>query len=294
MKYSFFSFFTKLTLAASAAVSLAGCDDPELPEAKPDTTASTLTGRYSLVNVSPGSGDAQLRSIDNVPVTTPQPVVPYLGTGAYTPVTSGQRLLLFSTTNNLNSSLIPARNAFNSNASYTVFLTDAATRASSATDQGGARSVVLTDNLAAPSANRARIRFVNLSPSYSAGADSLGLYTITSPSTTGATAPNRYLFAPIGRSYRSTTFTVPAVAATATTPGRASRSLNFANFTDVPAGTYTFQVRRSATAASNASQVIIQATPLTFASGKIYTIYSRGTNASMSATPLGISVVQHN
>ncbi|MCB2379705.1 DUF4397 domain-containing protein [Hymenobacter sp. BT635] len=302
MNYSIPSFFTKLTLAATVATALVSCEEPEYPAAKPETTPTTLTGRYLVVNAAPGAGDAQLKSVDNTALTTLPAPVSYLAQSAYASITAGQRLLLFSTATNLNNNLIGARNGFNSNSSYTVFLTDLPTRASSATDQGGVRSVVLSDNLAAPASGRARVRFINLSPSYSSGADSLGLFTITSPISATPPVPpanvialpNRYMFAPIGRSYRTTTFTIPAVLATATTPARASRTLNFANFTDIPAGAYSFQVRRSDKITNNASQVIIPTTALTFASGKIYTIYSRGTNAANSATPLGLSTVLHN
>lgn len=295
MTYSLPSFFTKLTLAATVATALVGCEEPEYPAAKPETTATTLTGRYLVVNAAPGAGDAQLKSVDNVALATPPAPVSYLAQSAYASITAGQRLLLFSTANNLNNSLISARNGFTSGSNFTIFLTDLPTRASSATDQGGVRSVVLSDNLTAPASGRALVRFINLSPSYSSGADSLGLFTIASPApTANPTRINQYLFAPIGRSYRATAFTIPAVLATSTTTARAARSLNFANFTSVPAGAYTFEVRRSANITTNRSQVIIPATPLTFAAGKIYTIYSRGTTGATSTTPLGLSTVLHN
>ncbi|WP_046246689.1 DUF4397 domain-containing protein [Hymenobacter terrenus] len=276
MKFSFVSLFTKLTLVASASCALVSCDEPEYSEAKPITTASTAQGRYQIVNAAPGAGNAQLLSIDNVALPTAPAPIPYLGTAAYTNISAGQRLLLFSTATNLNSQQIPSRSAFNTGSSSTIFLTDIPTRASTSTDQGGVRTVVLPDNLAAPTnAANAKVRFINLSPSLTAsGANGFGLFNVSN---------STFLFAPTGRGYRATSYTpasVPGAPAPVTT--------NFANFTEVVPGTYTLEVRATVTATPN-----VAAQPITFATGKIYTLYTRGV-ASSTATPLGISMVTHN
>ncbi|SHL53382.1 DUF4397 domain-containing protein [Hymenobacter psychrotolerans] len=293
MKFLSSSLFAKLTLAASAAAVLTGCDDPDYPTPSPVTASTVSAARVLVVNASPGSQTSTI-TIDNV--ASGQSVGYLSSTTGYFAVPAGQRQIGVVSPNNVkyaNGEVAPGvvRQQFASGSSYTVFSTDAPTRAASGSDIGGMRAIALSDNLSAPAAGRARVRFVNLSPSYSAGVDSLGLYTLVSPD---PAAIGKFLFAPIGRTYRSIAFTVAAVAATPTTPARPARSLNFANFTDIPAGTYSFDVRRSPRAAANPSQVIIPATALTFASGKIYTVYSRGTNATGSATPLGLSVVTHN
>jgi hypothetical protein len=276
MKISFVSLFTKLTLVASASWALVSCDDPEYATPTPIATASTAQGRYQVVNAAPGAGNAQLLSVDNVALAPQPAAIPYLGVAAYTNISAGQRLLLFSTATNLNNQQIPSRSAFNTGSSSTVFLTDIPTRASSSTDQGGVRTVVLTDNLAAPAnAANAKVRFINLSPSLTAsGANGFGLFN---------TGTNAFLFAPTGRGYRSTSYTPPTV------PGSPTpATTNFGNFTEVAAGTYFLDVRATATSTPN-----IAVQPITLVAGKIYTLYTRGlTNNATS--PLGISIVTHN
>jgi hypothetical protein len=275
MKISIASLFTKLTLASSIATILVGCDEPQYDEPKPIATASTAQGRFQVVNAAPGAGNAQLQSIDNVALTMPFAPLPYLGVATYSNIPAGQRLLLFSTATNLNNQQIAARSGFNTGSSSTVFLTDLPTRASSATDQGGVRALVLADNLAAPAMGRARVRFINLSPSLTAsGANGFGLLN---------TATNAFLFAPTGRGYRATSYTPPAVQGMP-----APSTTNFANFTDIAAGTYTLDVRATATATPD-----VAAQALTFASSKIYTVYVRGVRGN-ATTPLGLSVLEHN
>ena len=213
MKFSFSSTFTKLTLAAATVASIASCDDPEYPTPTPATAPSTSQGRYLVVNAAPNSGNSQLVSIDNVNVTTPPAAVPYLSTSAaYTNISAGPRLLLFSAPTNLNNQLIPARATFGTNTTSTVFLTDLPTRAASGTDLGGIRSVVLSDNLAAPAAGKAKIRFVNLATSGTYGIFVTGI----SPATP------LFPVAPT-RSSRGTTTTING------------STFNFANFIEVDA-----------------------------------------------------------
>ena len=278
MKSLFSSFFTKLTLLATSAAVLVSCDEPNYPDAAPITTASTAQARYQIVNAAPGAGNAQLLSIDNLAPATAFAPLPYLSSATYANLSAGQRLLLFSAATNLNNQQVVLRNAFSTGSNTTVFLTDIPTRAASGTDPGGVRTLVLTDNLAAPSTGRSRVRFINVSPSLTAsGANGFGLYLTAT--TTSATI-NSFLFAPTGRGYRATSYTVPNSSPAQTT--------NFANFTDVAAGSYTLDVRASATATPDVAPQV-----LTFASGKIYTVYVRGLRGN-ATTPLGLSVIEHN
>ena len=269
MKFSFNSFVPKLTLAAALVGTLAGCDDPEYATPQAITTASTAQARYQVVNAAPGGNNAQLLSIDNVAPATAFAPIPYLGTATYSSLSAGQRLLLFSVTGNLNNQQLAVRPTFNTGSSSTIFLTDSPTRPASGTDPGGVRSVVLADNLSAPAAaTDAKIRFVNL-----ATTGTYGIYNTTA-------TPAASLFSAVpfraSRAITNTTTTTPAV------------TTNFANFTDITAGTYTLEVRSNATTTLPGTQLTT-----TFAPGKIYTLYVRGT-ASNATTPLGISVVTHN
>ena len=274
MKFSFNSFVPKLTLAAALVGTLAGCDDPEYATPQAITTASTAQARYQVVNAAPGGNNAQLLSIDNVAPATAFAPIPYLGTATYSSLSAGQRLLLFSVTGNLNNQQVAVRPTFNTGSSSTIFLTDSPTRPASGTDPGGVRSVVLTDNLSAPAvATNAKIRFVNL-----ATTGTYGIYNAT-------TAPATSLFSAVpfraSRAITNTTTTTPAV------------TTNFANFTEVAAGAYTLDVRASATAPATPTPIAGTQLQTTFAPGKIYTLYVRGT-AGNATNPLGISVVTHN
>ena len=274
MKFSFVSLVTKLTLATSVAGALVGCDDPTYPAPSPIETASTAQASYQIVNASPGGNDAQLLSIDNSAPTSAFASIPYLGIATYASLPAGPRLLLFSVTGNLNSQQVAVRPIFNTNTNTTVFLTDSPTRAASGTDPGGVRTVVLADNLAAPTvATRAKIRFVNLSSS--------GTYGIFN-ATTVPTATSLFSAVPTRR-FRDIIFTTPAVA-----PSTTPTVTNFANFTEVPAGPYTLDVRSTATTPLAGTQRVI-----TLIAGKIYTLYTRGV-AGNANTPLDISVVTHN
>lgn len=268
MKFSFVSLVTKLALATSVAGLLAGCDEPTYPAPSPIATASTAQARYQIVNAAPGASAAQLLSIDNV-ASSLAAIPAFLGTVPYATLPAGPRLLLFSVAGNLNSQQVVLRNAFNTNSNTTIFLTDAPTRPASGSDLGGVRTTVLTDNLAPPAvATNAKVRFVNLAPS--------GTYGIFNTTTVAA---GTSLFSAVQfRRYRDVTFT----------PTGTTTTTNFANFTDVPAGPYTLDVRSVATTPlANTRQTI------TLAEGKIYTLYVRGI-ANNASTPLGISVVTHN
>lgn len=301
MKFSFASFFTKLTLATSVAGALVSCEEPEYPTPSPVTESTVGQARILVVNAAPGS-QGVTTTFENQPFGT---LTPYLGSpvSTYTTANAGLRLFVFNDPANIpanpsnyptvgtppaaapqvNTSAKPfvLRSSFAGGTSYTVFLTDQPTRpfvfpVTPTSDQGGIRTVTLTDNLAAPAAGRAKVRFVNLSPSFGGGADSLGLYN---------TATNRFLFRPIGRTYRATSYTVPN--------SNPARTTNFANFTEVAAGTYVFDVRRGLVTAPNTLRVEFTPQSFNFEAGKIYTVYTRGIRSS-STTPLGISVVQHN
>lgn len=288
MKFSFVSLFTKLTLATSVAGALVGCDEPTYPTPTPVTESSVGQARVLVVNASPGS-QGVVTTVDSSPFGA---TAPYLGTAAvaYTGVSAGQRLFLFNDPANIPATpttapagtapittprTLVSRTAFLGGTNYTVFLTDAPTRAyafpvTATSDQGGIRSVTLTDNLAAPAvATNAKVRFVNLAPS--------GTYGIFNTTTVAAGVS---LFAAVPtRAYRAITNT-----STATPPV----TTNFANFTEVAAGTYKLDVRSVATTALAGTTQDI-----TLVAGKIYTLYTRGI-AGNSTTPLGISVVTHN
>lgn len=266
MKSSFFSVFNKLALTAAVATTLVGCGDPEYATPEPVTTGSLASARVLVVNASPGS-QASAVTIDNVSTGQSINYLSAVSTG-YLAVPLGQRQIGIVSPNNVTNAagaVNPGvvRQAFATGISYTVFSTDAPTRTGSGTDLGGIRAIALTDNLAAPAAGRAKIRFVNLSSS-----GTYGIFNSVTQAALFSSAPTR--------AYR------------AISAGSGTSAVNFANFTEVNGGTYTLDVRSTATTPiANTQQVV------TFATGRIYTLYVRGV-ANNATTPLGISVVQHN
>ncbi|WP_084708605.1 DUF4397 domain-containing protein [Hymenobacter norwichensis] len=266
MKFSFVSLFTKLTLATSVAGVLIGCDDPEYDTPKPETTTTLSSARVLVVNASPGSQAATI-TVDNASVNQTVSYLSSPSTG-YLQVPVGLRQVGVVVPNNVkdaSGNVLPGvvRQQFAAGSSYTVFSTDAPTRAGSGTDLGGVRAIVLNDNLAAPAANKAKIRFVNLSSS--------GTYGIFNSVTQAS------LFS-----------AVPTRAYRLTNNGTTATSTNYANFTEVDAGSYTVDVRSAAT-----TPLAGTGQALTFTAGKIYTLYVRGV-AGSTTTPLGVSTVLHN
>ncbi|GAA4354521.1 hypothetical protein GCM10023185_16460 [Hymenobacter saemangeumensis] len=285
MKLSFASLFTKFTLATAVAGTLAGCDEPEYATPSPVTTSSVGQAQVLIVNASPGTQGVTITR-DNAAFGM---ALPYLGmstTRSYTAMPAGQRLFIYNDPANIPATPTTApagtppittarslvsRTSYLGGTSYTIFLTDAPTRAyafpvTSSSDQGGIRSITLTDNLNAPAAGNAKIRFVNLSPS-----GTYGIYNSVTMASLFSAVPNR--------AYRATTNTSTAMPPVTT---------NFANFTEVAAGSYTLDVRSTATTPIVGTQQVF-----TLAAGKIYTFYTRGI-ANNTTTPLGISVVEHN
>ena len=291
MKFSFVSLVTKLTLATSVAGALAGCDDPTYPTPTPVSESSVGQARVLVVNAAPGTTGVGI-TLDNTAFGTP---LPYLGVSAATSVPAGLRLFIYSEPTNIPATPtvtpapvtplpvvtvarpVVARTAFLGGTNYTVFITDVPTRAYAApitttSDQGGIRTLTLTDNLAPPAvATSAKIRFVNLAPTATGGSTTYGIYNFPAGTPLFAAAPTR--------AYRAVSSTSTATPPVTTT---------FANFTEVPAGPYTLDVRSAPTAPLAGTQQVI-----TLVAGKIYTLYTRGI-AGNATMPLGISVVTHN
>jgi len=270
--------YIHLALAAVGALTLmTHCDRPEYPEPTPSAEASTARANVLFVNAAPGAPALNLL-VNNVQVAQ---AVPFPGYQAgYTPVgvgalqlrgkaangtiggTLGTNDLLFraGATNNNNFTFVSGRN-------YTVFVTDTLARPrpttpAGTTDPGGLRFLVVEDNLAAPAAGKAKVRFLHLAPN----APSVGVYN---------TLTNQVLFP--NRAFR------------ATSTGTGATAVNFASFTEVDAGIYSLDVRTSATSAP-----VLAVPGVAFEAGKIYTVYAHGLLNGAGPLALGAGVVVHN
>ncbi len=123
------------------------------------------------------------------------------------------------------------------------------------------RALVLTDDLTTPATGKAHIRFVHLAPD--APAVDIELAKTGSASINLANIPY------VGPSPNASTL---------------------GTFTPIDAGAYTVNVR------ANGSTAIVLSAPLTFAAGKIYTVYARGLLANGVGTTLGLNagLITHN
>jgi hypothetical protein len=257
-------------LALGNLFMLNACKDPEYPTPEPVTSPTTLRSRVLVVNAAPDAGSQEVQ-LDNVPVGT----VPYLGVlnNGYVETLIGPRQLRVkgvakaansgNTIDLVTRPTLNATNYNNGNIGYTFFITDVLGRANTQQAEGGLRFLQVTDNLSAPRvATNAKVRFLHLSPD----APAVGVYN---------TLTNAEVFAP--RAYR------------ATSAGTGATAVNFANFTEIPAGTYSLDVRANA-----ASAPVLVVPPLTFEAGKIYTVYAHGLLSGTGPQALGASVIVHN
>jgi hypothetical protein len=152
-----------------------------------------------------------------------------------------------------NSITIDSNGSFSSGGHYSFFVYDT----------GSVKTLVLNDNLTAPAAGSAEVRFLNLSP------NSQSLSALLTG--TDTTAKD------------STSFTGIAYAGSA-----AANADSLSAFTTIPAGTYKVVFN------SNTELSVFQQDSVVFASGKIYTIYSKGYNGVNNADSLGLGVIQNN
>lgn len=246
---------------------LLGCSDPEYPTPVP-STQEPLNSQILVVNASPdapalnilvnsvqvGTTLGYLQSFSGYVSTVagPAQLKGKAATGAIGG-TLGTNDLLYraGATNQTNFS-------FTGNTSYTVFITDTLAKpkpvVAGGTNPGGPQFLVVTDNLAAPPADSAKIRFLHLAP----GAPAVWVNVVEGPT----------LFA--NRAYR-------AVASSGA-------------FSNVKAGTYDLEVRTG----SAMGAVLLTVPSVTLDEGKLYTLFARGVPAKMDAQALGVSILQHN
>jgi hypothetical protein len=215
----------------------------------------TATAKLSATHASPGSPAVDIY-VDGAKVTTTQ--LSYPGTtgvagNPYLDVNAGVRNIKVSPNGTLN--VIDANLSLDANKVYSVFAYDVLGTGTSL------KALLLTDDLTAPAAGKAHIRFIHLAP----GAPAVDIELAK----TGSASINLT--------------NIPYVGAS---PNAAVLSA----FTPVDAGAYTVNVRATGTTA------VVLSAPLTFAAGKIYTVYARGLITNGIGTTLGLNagLITHN
>lgn len=119
---------------------------------------------------------------------------------------------------------------------------------------GTLRALVLTDNLTPPADAKSNIRFIQLSPD-------TGRLDIQIANSIDTISFN-------GRAY----------------VGTLAASEGLATFSSVNPGNYTLYIR------TTGSSTVLYSTPVSFATGKIYSIYCRGRKANLFGTPTGFNI----
>ena len=278
MKISFKNNFSAAIVAAFVVAAMAGCKDTEYPTPVPASAASTLTARVLFVNAAPST------TLNFFASNVPAGASVALGTNtAYNTVPVGPLQLRAKSASGDIGGILGAsdilfragatnQNNFTavSNTNYTFFVTDTLNRPRATgigvTDPGGPRFLSVTDNLAAPAAGNAHVRFFHLAPN--------GPTVWINVLRTGVTAP----VLSVSRAYR------------AISTGTGAALVNFATFTPIAAGTYTVEVRTS----SATGPLALLVPNVALADGKIYTLYARGLVRGTGANALGAGVVLHN
>ena len=264
-----------LAITGIIAASVISCQEPDYPAPQQSATGpNASSSRVRFVNASNADGLSMF--LENTAVgsalapgqSTDYVALPLIASAQFRAKGPGGTL----GTNDLAQKLAVAANT-----NYTVFVTDTIARprvvaaTGAVTDAGGVRFLSVTDNLAAPAAGNAHVRFFHLAP------DAPAVSVRLQP-----TAPASVTVTPtlLNRAYRVTTVTSGTV------------TTNFANFTPVPAATYNVQVFAGATIPTSATvSPVVSVTGLPLAEGKIYTIYARGL---IRTRTLGAGLIQHN
>ena len=238
--------FTRLAACLAALAFFASCD-------KNDDDVVSGTAKVSFTNASPDAPAMDVY-IDNVKATaSPLSYTATTGllTDPYLTVNAGTRSVrIANSTTNFTQGNIP----FGGNKVYSVFAFDTVSNTSTL------KGLVLQDNLAAPAAGKAHVRFLHLS---SDG----GAIDIDLAKTNDTTKITNRVFL-----------------------GNVNVDPSVSNFSAVNAGAYNINIRAAGTAP------VLVSHSFTFAEGKIYTVYASGLKANGYGTPTGLntSIIIHN
>jgi hypothetical protein len=218
-----------LLSTALAAFAFIGCDkdDDKAPQAN-----------VMVVHASPNAPAVDIRVNNAIAGTN----LAYPGNTGYLPVNAGATNLKVSPTGTT-TYVIDANVTLTADMNYSVFALDSVSKI---------KAAVVSDNLAAPAAGKAHVRFFHLSPN--------------APAVDIAVKNGPVLFG--NRMFNDQT------------------NANFTQFTPVDAGTYNLEVRVAGT-----STVALDLPNITLQQGKIYTVFARGFLGGSGAQALGAQII---
>lgn len=219
----------------ASVIVLAGCG-------KDDDTTPAAQAKVMVVHASPNAPNVDVRINDNIALTN----VAFLANSAYTSVNSGATNIKVSPTATT-TYVINANVSLEANKNYSVFAVDSVSKI---------KAAVTVDDLTAPAAGKAHVRFLHLC----ANAPAVDIAV-----TGGAVLfPNR-------------------------TFNDQSTNAALANFTPLNAGTYNLEVRVAGT-----SVVALALPNITLTAGKIYTVYAKGFLGGTGAQAIGAQIITNN
>ena len=215
---------------------------------KSSDSGPQANAQVMLVNASPGDSTPRNFYFNDTKLNTQS--LSYPANSAYLPLAPGTYSIKVTSANSINP--IAATSAgLGSGKNYSVFAYD--------TLLGGKIKVfAVEDNLAAPAANKTKVRFLDLSPV----AVAVDIY-----------ANDSLVFA--NRSYADNV-----------------SDNSKANFISVNAGTYVVKIRLAGSGANISP--LLTLTDNVFVAGKIYTIYAKGTVTGTGVNQLGAGVIANN
>ena len=198
--------------------------------------------KIMVVHASPNAPNVDVRVNNTVALTN----VPYPSNSGYTDVNAGSTNIKVSPTGTT-TYVIDATGNLEANRNYSVFAIDSVSKI---------KPAITIDDLTAPAAGKAHVRFLHLSPN----APGVDIAVTGGPVVFG----NR-------------------------TFNDQSTNAALANFTPLDAGTYNLEVR-----AAGSNTVVLSLPNVVLTQGKIYTVFAKGFLGGAGAQALGAQVIVNN
>lgn len=220
---------------AMITLTLVSCDDD-------DDDMEVPKAQVMVVHASPNAPAVDVRINNTVALTN----LAYPTNSSYTAVNAGNTNLKVSPAGTT-TYVIDANVNLAANTNYSVFAIDSVTKI---------KAAVVTDNLAAPAAGKAHVRFFH--------------FSANAPAVDIAVAGGPVLFS--NRSFNDQVTNTSAI-----------------NFTPVDAGSYTLEVRAAGT-----TPAILTIPNVTLTAGKIYTVFAKGFLGGTGAQALGAQIIMNN
>lgn len=220
---------------AMLSLTVTSCDEDE-------DDVETPKAQVMVVHASPNAPAVDVRINNTVALSN----VAYPSNSNYNAVNAGATNLKISPTGTM-TYVIDANVNLSANTNYSVFAIDSVAEI---------KAAVVTDNLTAPAAGKAHVRFFHFSPN--------------APAVDVAVTGGPVLFS--NRSFNDQVTNTNAV-----------------NFTAVDAGTYNLEVRATGT-----TPAVLTIPNVSLSAGKIYTIFAKGFLGGTNTQALGAQVIMNN